>query len=267
MPTLTPLSPTFSTAPPGTAHILCCCIPCSTSSRTGAGTASQMMLWSCAHASTPHWSVLHRGFTVFHLHRLAISSGTTPLPPATPTCVLSTSRTTSCTVPSAVTPPPPPDPLQFSHHTVDRVLSRLHLPVRLKGGGLRSSLCTTRAAFGGSVTASSPRLVDNKDDTEGEVVPGFFDSQLSDCIGRGTFNENDSSATRYTHFMESSRSHYVPALREAWQHMGQQAALSNLPDEGNHLILPAESARGDQKQLTSLLESGDVGVCLPGAGD
>ena len=156
--------------------------------------------------------------------------------------------------------PPPPDPLQFSHRTVDRALSRLHLPVRLKGGGLRSSLCTTRVAFWGSVNASFRRLVDNKD-AEGEVVPGFFDSQLSDCIGRGTFNETDSSATRYTHFLESSGSQYVPALREAWQHMGQQAALGNLPDEGNHLILPAESARGDQKQLTSLLETSQF-VCL-----
>ena len=44
--------------------------------------------------------------------------------------------------------------------------------------------------------------------------------------------------------------------------MGQQAALGNLPDEGNHLILPAESARGDQKQLvTSLLETSQS-ICL-----
>ena len=43
--------------------------------------------------------------------------------------------------------------------------------------------------------------------------------------------------------------------------MGQQAALGNLPDEGNHLILPAESARGDQEQLTSLLETSQS-VCL-----
>ena len=151
--------------------------------------------------------------------------------------------------------PPPPDPLQFSHHTVDRALSRLHLPVRLKGGGLRSSLRTRHAAFWGSVNASFPRLVDalDKDD---EVIPGFFPSQLSDRIGHGTFNENtDSPATRYAHFMESSGSQYVPALREAWQHMGQEVALGNLPAEGTNFILPPEQATGDQKQLTSLLET------------
>ena len=156
--------------------------------------------------------------------------------------------------------PPPPDPLQFSHHTVDRALSRLRIPLRLRGGGLRSSLRTRHAAFWGSVNASFPRLVDTED-KEGEVVPGFFSSQLSERIGRGTFNETDSSATRYTHFMESSGSHYVLALREAWQHMQQEAALGNLPDEGNPLILPAERARGDQKQLTSLLETAQS-VCL-----
>ena len=146
------------------------------------------------------------------------------------------------------------------HHQY-KALSRLHrIPHRLRGGGLRSSLRTRHAAFWGSVNASFPRLVDTKD-KEGEVVPGFFDSQLSDCIGRGTFNENDSSATRYTHFMESSRSQAVPALREAWQRMQQEAALGNLPDEGNPLVLPPERARGDQKQLTSLLETAQS-VCL-----
>ena len=83
-----------------------------------------------------------------------------------------------------------------------------------------------------------------------------FPSQLSDRIGHGTFHENtDSPATRYAHFMESSGSQYVPALREAWQHMGQEVALGNLPDEGNNFILPPEHATGDQKQLTSLLET------------
>ena len=55
--------------------------------------------------------------------------------------------------------------------------------------------------------------------------------------------------------MESSGSQYVPALREAWLHMRQEVSLGNLPDEGNHLILPPERARGDQKELTSLLET------------
>lgn len=55
--------------------------------------------------------------------------------------------------------------------------------------------------------------------------------------------------------METSGSQYVPALREAWQRMGEEVALGNLPDEGNPLILPVENARGDQKQLTALLET------------
>ena len=37
--------------------------------------------------------------------------------------------------------------------------------------------------------------------------------------------------------------------------MGQEVALGNLPDEGNNFILPPEQATGDQKQLTSLLET------------
>ena len=146
-----------------------------------------MMLWRCAHALTPRWSVLHRGFTVFHLHRLALSrrglhhyaAGYSYLcAEYEPDNIL---HDAEYSAPPPPPPPPPPDPLQFSHcHTVDRALSRLHLPVRLKGGGLRSSLCTTRAAFWGSVNASFPRLVDTKDNKEGEVVPGFFGSRLSD---------------------------------------------------------------------------------------
>ena len=194
------------------------------------------------------------------LHQPTTARRTTPRLPATHISARSTSQTTSCTIPSLVVLPPPPDPLQFSHHTVDRALSRLRIPLRLRGGGLRSSLRTRHAAFWGSVNASFPRLVDTEN-KEGEVVHGFFSSQLSERIGRGTFNETDSSATRYTHFMESSGSHYVLALREAWQHMQQEAALGNLPDEGNPLILPAERARGDQKQLTSLLETAQS-VCL-----
>ena len=141
-----------------------------------------------------------------------------------------------------------------------RALSRLHLPTRLRGGGLRSSLRTRQAAFWGSVNASFPCLVDTLDE-DGEVVPGFFTTQLSDRLGHGTFNQNTPSATRYTHFMETSGSQYVQVLRDAWQQMGQEVALGNLPDEGNHLILPAERARGDQQQLTSLLETAQS-ACL-----
>ena len=77
---------------------------------------------------------------------------------------------------------------------------RLRLPARSKGGGVRSHVETTDAAFCGAVNQSIPRLIDHKDEA-GEVVVGFFPSLVS-VLGAGSF-DHGSEATRYQQYIAS----------------------------------------------------------------
>ena len=66
--------------------------------------------------------------------------------------------------------------VDFTGNEIER--RRLRLPARLRGGGVRSHVETTAAAFCGAVNQAVPRFIDRTDDA-GEFVAGFFPSLAS----------------------------------------------------------------------------------------
>ena len=77
---------------------------------------------------------------------------------------------------------------------------RLRLPARRRGGGVRSHIETTAAAFCGAVNQAVPRFIDHTDDA-GEVVAGYFPSLVS-VLGAGSFDHGNDAA-RYETYLAS----------------------------------------------------------------
>eukprot|EP00873_Tetraselmis_striata_P008331 jgi/Tetstr1/428595/TSEL_018587.t1 len=152
-----------------------------------------------------------------------------------------------------------PDPMAaevatLSEDVVARARSRLHLPTRLKGAGIRRMATVRDAAFIGCMNAILPRFMSRNSGTN-TPTPGFFDPQLGSVLGRGSFNAN-SSARQYDHFLNDAHGSdsYAAEMREAWGRF-QAATAGHLGDaDARQMEREVEAASGSQKDLTAFLD-------------
>eukprot|EP00873_Tetraselmis_striata_P026868 jgi/Tetstr1/447132/TSEL_034570.t1 len=152
-----------------------------------------------------------------------------------------------------------PDPMAeematLSEDAVARARSRLHLPTRLKGAGIRRMATVRDAAFVGCMNAILPRFLTRNPGTN-TPTPGFFDPQLGSVLGRGSFNAN-SSARQYDHFLNDAHGSdsYAAEMREAWGRL-QAATAGHLGDaDARQMEREVEAASGSQKELTAFLD-------------
>eukprot|EP00873_Tetraselmis_striata_P004220 jgi/Tetstr1/424484/TSEL_015012.t1 len=152
-----------------------------------------------------------------------------------------------------------PDPMAaevatLSEDAVARARSRLHLPTRLKGAGIRRMATVRDAAFIGCMNAILPRFLTKNSGTN-TPTPGFFDPQLGSVLGRGSFNAN-SSARQYDHFLNDAHGSdsYAAEMREAWGRL-QTATAGHLGDaDARQMEREVEAASGSQKELTAFLD-------------
>eukprot|EP00873_Tetraselmis_striata_P045894 jgi/Tetstr1/466158/TSEL_010719.t1 len=152
-----------------------------------------------------------------------------------------------------------PDPMAakvatLSEDAVARARSRLHLPTRLKGAGIRRMATVRDAAFIGCMNAILPRFLTRNSGTN-TPTPGFFDPQLGSVLGRGSFNAN-SSARQYDHFLNDAHGSdsYAAEMREAWGRL-QAATAGHLGDaDARKMEREVEAASGSQKELTAFLD-------------
>eukprot|EP00873_Tetraselmis_striata_P000101 jgi/Tetstr1/420365/TSEL_011484.t1 len=118
----------------------------------------------------------------------------------------------------------------LSEDAVARARSRLHLPTRLKGAGIRRMATVRDAAFIGCMNAILPRFLTRNSGTN-TPTHGFFDPQLGSVLGRGSFNAN-SSARQYDHFLNDAHGSdsYAAEMREAWGRLQGTDLLFNQLD-------------------------------------
>eukprot|EP00873_Tetraselmis_striata_P003728 jgi/Tetstr1/423992/TSEL_014603.t1 len=152
-----------------------------------------------------------------------------------------------------------PDPMAaevatLSEDAVARARSRLHLPTRLKGAGIRRMATVRDAAFIGCMNAILPRFLTRNSGTN-TPTPGFFDPQLGSVLGRGSFNAT-SSARQYDHFLNVAHGSdsYAAEMREAWGRL-QAATAGHLGEaDARHMEREVEAALGSQQELTAFLD-------------
>eukprot|EP00873_Tetraselmis_striata_P039930 jgi/Tetstr1/460194/TSEL_005509.t1 len=152
-----------------------------------------------------------------------------------------------------------PDPMAaevatLSEDAVARARSRLHLPTRLKGAGIRRMATVRDAAFVGCMNAILPRFLTRNSGTN-TPTHGFFDPQLGSVLGRGSFNAN-SSARQYDHFLNDAHGSdsYAAEMREAWGRL-QAATAGHLGDaDARQMEREVEAASGSQKELAAFLD-------------
>eukprot|EP00873_Tetraselmis_striata_P006542 jgi/Tetstr1/426806/TSEL_017021.t1 len=142
----------------------------------------------------------------------------------------------------------------LSEDAVARARSRLHLPTRLKGAGIRRMATVRDAAFIGCMNAILPRFLTKNSGTN-TPTPGFFDPQLGSVLGRGSFNAN-SSARQYDHFLNDAHGSdsYAAEMHEPWSRL-QAATAGHLGDaDARQMEREVEAASGSQKELTAFLD-------------
>eukprot|EP00873_Tetraselmis_striata_P021166 jgi/Tetstr1/441430/TSEL_029676.t1 len=152
-----------------------------------------------------------------------------------------------------------PDPMAaevatLSEDAVARARSRLHLPTRLKGAGIRRMATVRDAAFIGCMNAILPRFLTRNSGTN-TPTPGFCDPQLGSVLGRGSFNAT-SSARQYDHVLNDAHGSdsYAAEMREAWGRL-QAATAGHLGDaDARQMEREVEAASGSQKELTAFLD-------------
>eukprot|EP00873_Tetraselmis_striata_P026824 jgi/Tetstr1/447088/TSEL_034526.t1 len=152
-----------------------------------------------------------------------------------------------------------PDPMAaevatWSEDAVARARSRLHLPTRLKGAGIRRMATVRDAAFIGCMNAILPRFLTRNSGTN-TPTPGFFDPQLGSVLGRGSFNAT-SSARQYDHFLYDAHGSdsYAAEMREAWGRL-LAATAGHLGDaDARQMEREVEAASGSQKELAAFLD-------------
>eukprot|EP00873_Tetraselmis_striata_P044324 jgi/Tetstr1/464588/TSEL_009344.t1 len=124
----------------------------------------------------------------------------------------------------------------LSEDAVARARSRLHLPTRLKGAGIRRMATVRDAAFIGSMNAILPRFPTRNSGTN-TPTPGFFDPQLGSVLGRGSFNAT-SSARQYDHFLMLMDARQMEReVEAAW---GSHKELTAFLDQANNSRLRNE---------------------------
>ena len=127
---------------------------------------------------------------------------------------------------------------------------RLHLPVRDKGGGIRSAVETSKAAFIGGFCAAVNNFIDNKD-KEGIVHKGLYHDSLVNVLGAGSFDydSNSSAAGPFSHFL-SGGSTMAQALEQAWFELRAM--------DPSHTVLAGEPTFCDQRTLTRTVDKAGV---------
>jgi hypothetical protein len=138
--------------------------------------------------------------------------------------------------------------IDFSAPDAEVARRRLRLPVRLRGGGVRSHVETTRAAFVGMMVKNLPHMIDSVEGS-GRVVRGFFHSQLVLHLGAGSFDPG--SIAPFASFVGGGGAS-ARAFEASWDWLVRQVGSS--VEEGP-LIEPVQSASGTQKELTREVES------------
>eukprot|EP00873_Tetraselmis_striata_P016944 jgi/Tetstr1/437208/TSEL_025939.t1 len=142
----------------------------------------------------------------------------------------------------------------LSEDAVARARSRLHLPTRLKGAGIRRMATVRDAAFISRMNAILLRSLTRNSGTNTPTL-GFFDPQLGSVLGRGSFNAT-SSARQYDHFLNDAHGSdsYAAEMREAWGRL-QAATAGHLGDaDARQMEREVEAASGSQKELTAFLD-------------
>eukprot|EP00873_Tetraselmis_striata_P005474 jgi/Tetstr1/425738/TSEL_016158.t1 len=142
----------------------------------------------------------------------------------------------------------------LSEDAVARARSRLHLPTRLKGAGIRHMATVRDAAFIGCMNAILPLFLTWNSGTNAPT-PGFFDPELGSVLGRDSFNAT-SSARRYDHFLNDAHGSesYATEMRDAWGRL-QAATAGHLSDAVACVMeRGVEAASGSQKELTAFLD-------------
>eukprot|EP00873_Tetraselmis_striata_P042536 jgi/Tetstr1/462800/TSEL_007750.t1 len=113
---------------------------------------------------------------------------------------------------------PPAEAATLNEDAVAMARSRLHLPTRLKGAGIRHMATVRGAAFLGCMNA---------------ILPSWFDHILNDARGSAS---------------------YAAAVREAWGR--HQAATAGHPRDADARVLEreVEAASASQRELTAFLD-------------
>ncbi len=109
-------------------------------------------------------------------------------------------------------------------------MERLRLPVRMKGGGIKSAADARRPTFLGALLNILPRCIDRKAEN-GEQMPGYYSEELTVAIGRGAY---DPEGHRNEHFLRARNiGPYPEAVRKAWTHIMTEAMQNYELREGS----------------------------------
>ena len=119
--------------------------------------------------------------------------------------------------------------------------TRLQLPARCKGGGVKKAWDLRRPAFVGALLDILPKCIDRVDPNadEGTVIRGAYHTQLKDAIGEGAY---DPLGHRQEQFLASDHlGPYPEAFKRAWQTMHEEArANAGLSTESSQGTLQNE---------------------------
>jgi hypothetical protein len=78
----------------------------------------------------------------------------------------------------------------------DLARMRLHIPARLKGGGIRGTSALRTPAFVGAILDIPPICIDMKD-KNGDMIKGVHTAKLGDAIGMGAFDRDGYTIARF----------------------------------------------------------------------
>ena len=101
--------------------------------------------------------------------------------------------------------------------------TRLQLPARSKGGGIKKAYALRRPAFAGALLDILPACIDRVDPKcdDGSIIRGAYHAQLKDAIGVGAY---DPLGHRQEQFLGAANLGPFPdAFKEAWQTMHIEA--------------------------------------------
>ena len=119
----------------------------------------------------------------------------------------------------------------FSVDTAELALRRLRLPVRTKGGGLRSLTDLRHAAFVGGLTASLPHFVDQRDSDGILIREGLFHDVLQPVMGAEAFAAQADDGTPQLDEFISGLSRTARDLSASWSALQERAGLPAVGEE------------------------------------
>jgi hypothetical protein len=108
--------------------------------------------------------------------------------------------------------------------------TRLNLPKRMYGLGIRRQETVNEAAWIGGMLLTLPRMIDSKD-SEGNITPGFM-SSLEPLLGAGSF-DHGKEETRFEHLV-SSESLLGRRFEQTWSKLQSEVSQDQdaAPEQG-----------------------------------